>query len=301
MARFNKLDVPYQWKDEFTKYPHGYSIFQALSKWVDQVNRMITTINEWNEYLEGFTSTFGEVPQQMAELRQEMTGLLESINSDLTTITDEVNGLADTLLLHLNDYASQIDFKLTNLIENGSFEQGVTGWTLTNAVITNNELVIDTANPSQVTQVNLTFSTSNKVYLRYKARASTDNSGIRSAIQNIDNVSVTEWHLNDNIALNDAYYSHVFTLVASASNGRFNIARSLTARSGNVILDNIMLINLTTTFGAGNEPTKEEMDKLIILLGGWFDGTITPTQKLLLNWQLKMIRQNRDTIGGMII
>ena len=27
MARFNKLDVPHQWKDEFTKYPHGYTLF----------------------------------------------------------------------------------------------------------------------------------------------------------------------------------------------------------------------------------------------------------------------------------
>ena len=107
MARFKKLDVPYQWKDEFTKYPHGYSIFQAISKWVDQVNRMITNINGWNEYLDGFTSNFGEVPQQMVELRQEMESLINSINSDLTTITDEVTGLADTLLSHLAESASQ--------------------------------------------------------------------------------------------------------------------------------------------------------------------------------------------------
>ena len=107
MARFKKLDVPHQWKDEFTKYPHGYSIFESISKWVDQVNRMITNINQWNEYLRGFTSTFGEVPQQMAELRQEMTDLVDSINSDLTTITDEIAGLADNILSHLAESASQ--------------------------------------------------------------------------------------------------------------------------------------------------------------------------------------------------
>ena len=39
-----------------------------------------------------------------------------------------------------------------------------------------------------------------------------------------------------------------------------------------IILDNIVSINLTKTFGAGNEPTKEEMDELLELLGGWFEG-----------------------------
>ena len=106
--RFNKLDVPHQWKEQFTKYPHGYSIFEAMSKWVKQVNDMITNINQWNEYLSNFTSTFGEVPPQMVELQREMEALLSSVNSDLTTITGEVTGLADTLSSHLNDYATEI-------------------------------------------------------------------------------------------------------------------------------------------------------------------------------------------------
>ena len=40
-----------------------------------------------------------------------------------------------------------------------------------------------------------------------------------------------------------------------------------------IILDNFVSINLTKTFGAGNEPTNEEMDELLELLGGWFEGT----------------------------
>ena len=106
--RFNKLDVPYQWREEFTKYPHGYSVFEAMSKWVKQVNDMITNINQWNEYLGGFTSTFGEVPPQMVELQREMEALLSRVDSDLTSITDLVTGLADTLMSHLNDYATEI-------------------------------------------------------------------------------------------------------------------------------------------------------------------------------------------------
>lgn len=70
-------------------------------------------------------------------------------------------------------------------------------------------------------------------------------------------------------------------------------------------LEKRILINLTEAFGAGNEPTREEMDTLIGLVpDNFWEGTLNPTKKLLLNWQLKMIRQNRNAIlalGGTIV
>jgi len=70
-------------------------------------------------------------------------------------------------------------------------------------------------------------------------------------------------------------------------------------------MDNFMRINLTETFGAGNEPTEEEMNLLISILGtGYFEGEITiPAQKIM-QWQLKLIRKNKNAIialGGTII
>ena len=70
-------------------------------------------------------------------------------------------------------------------------------------------------------------------------------------------------------------------------------------------MDNFIRINLTETFGAGNEPTKAEMDLLFSTLGiDYFEGEITiPAQKIM-QWQLAMIRQNRNAIialGGTII
>ena len=70
-------------------------------------------------------------------------------------------------------------------------------------------------------------------------------------------------------------------------------------------MDNFMYINLTETFGAGNEPTKGEMDLLISTLGtDFFEGEITiPAQKIM-QWQLKLIRKNKNAIiaiGGTII
>jgi len=62
-------------------------------------------------------------------------------------------------------------------------------------------------------------------------------------------------------------------------------------------VDNFIVVNLTETFGKGNEPTKEEMDLLLDILGiDYFEGEITiPAQKVM-QWQLAMIRQNRNAI-----
>jgi hypothetical protein len=62
-------------------------------------------------------------------------------------------------------------------------------------------------------------------------------------------------------------------------------------------MDNFIRINLTETFGAGNEPTEEEMNLLLDILGtDYFEGEITiPAQKVM-QWQLAMIRQNRNAI-----
>jgi hypothetical protein len=69
--------------------------------------------------------------------------------------------------------------------------------------------------------------------------------------------------------------------------------------------DNLIAYDLTAIFGEGNEPTKEEMDLLISTLGiDYFEGEITiPAQKIM-QWQLKLIRKNKNAIialGGTII
>lgn len=56
--KFNKLDVPNQWKDYFTKYPHGYTIFEALCTWTNQVDNMVDNQNNWIKYLDNFVEHF---------------------------------------------------------------------------------------------------------------------------------------------------------------------------------------------------------------------------------------------------
>lgn len=83
MEKFNYIDVPYQWREEFTKYPHGYTIFEALCSWTKQVDNMVDNQNSWNDYLDNFVENF------KFELRDEVKN---------TIIQWQTDGLLDDII-----------------------------------------------------------------------------------------------------------------------------------------------------------------------------------------------------------
>lgn len=99
MAKFNKLDIPHQWKDEFTKYPHGYTIFEALCKWVKQVDNMVDNQNNWNDYLDNFVENFE------FELQEEVQSTIERWQSE--GLLDDIIG--NVLNTEINNVMAQLE------------------------------------------------------------------------------------------------------------------------------------------------------------------------------------------------
>lgn len=82
LAYFEHLDIPKQWQHYWTKYPEGYTMMEALIKWVSQVDKMTDNVNDWNKYLDEFVNTFDKnlqtkVRLTLAELKKD--GTLASI------------------------------------------------------------------------------------------------------------------------------------------------------------------------------------------------------------------------------
>lgn len=149
MAKFNKLDVPHQWKDEFTKYPHGYTIFEALCKWVKQVDNMVDNINNWNDYLDGFVDNFDSELQQTVQstiTKWQNEGLLDSIiESALNTELDKVNTQLVEIEKNIKEHP-QASIELNHLLsfecESGIDEQTIKqGW-LQGFCVVNNNIVL---------------------------------------------------------------------------------------------------------------------------------------------------------------
>lgn len=110
MAQFDKIDAPWQFKDEWSKYPHGYTIYEALLNWVAQVNDMVVNVNDWNTYLEGFVSQFDEnLKQQVTETVQQWidNGYIEVV------ITEALQTQIDTVEGNLNTFITETEGDLT--------------------------------------------------------------------------------------------------------------------------------------------------------------------------------------------
>lgn len=126
MKRFNYLDVPYQWKDEFTRYPHGYTIFEALCKWVKQVDKMVDNINDWNNYLDNFVEQFEfelqvEVKETLSRWQQEGK-LDELIFLAIDTRIDEVEGELQQEIEGVKGSIEDLRGDITGIIDNNLTE-----------------------------------------------------------------------------------------------------------------------------------------------------------------------------------
>jgi hypothetical protein len=135
MGKFRYLDVPRQWTETFTKYPHGLTIFEALVDWTSQVDKMVDNINDWNDYLDGFVDNFEfelqeEVKTTIEKWQNE--GLLDDIigsvleteldilKSDVVTIDIEQWQLSKTDVNGVN--ADIISQKISELPQNKLYE-----------------------------------------------------------------------------------------------------------------------------------------------------------------------------------
>ncbi len=46
MAKFKKISTPLQWKEYYTKYPHGHTIFESLAEVASETNKMMDNLEE---------------------------------------------------------------------------------------------------------------------------------------------------------------------------------------------------------------------------------------------------------------
>ena len=174
---------------------------------------------------------------------------------------------------------SDITMMGTNLITNGDFSNGATGWvgSVTYSTISASGGVLNVTSKSTgwniAQQTNIgTHKSGNKLYVRAKMKNATGGTSlsIRKGLGSTELASVT------NIVANTWY-----TLVGIWDTAGYSGAIGLRfdkygeTVAGDVIsIQYVQCIDLTQTFGAGNEPTVEQMDEIMSKFeNSWFDGT----------------------------
>lgn len=224
---------------------------------------------------------------------------------NIATVGKSLNDLADTLSqVNINQEAKQtasdigtvslpknaangsMGYKVngltaTNLVINGNFANGTTGWNTTGCTISvsGGALIVTcsgtSATPSVSSSLTNYFSVNDKVYIRAKLRVRDSvcqKLAVRSAAGYVE--------INILTPTQDQWYevSKIGTVAVAgeylSASVRAEYADIETATGKVVEIQYVIASILTATFGSGNEPDLATCDKLF---ANWFDGTKSMT------------------------
>lgn len=171
-----------------------------------------------------------------------------------------------------------VKYNATQLVTNGNFANGTTGWKVRNSTHSaSGGILTNTGDGTTMTAAEETNTTiqiigSNKYYVRFRARvtgAGCTNLRLRSDFSAIV--------VNAAGAVQNQWYdkSDVVTIGGTSSSNRSILIEHSYATAADALgkvmeIDFAYIINLTATFGAGNEPSKEVCD---VIFADYFDGT----------------------------
>lgn len=179
------------------------------------------------------------------------------------------------------DSASSVTpvFRISNIVTNGSFESGSTGWTPSNFTMTQNStykrygnysMPIVTANSThaQMTQ-NVSIIAGNKYY----GKVSFLRTGTLDNVGQYDLLGFTagemDFATSDNTYIASTGQWYDFAAIVNGIETRTVQLRKFTFSKVPIYTDGFTLINLTATFGSGKEPTKAWCDVNL----NYFDST----------------------------
>ena len=232
--------------------------------------RNTTDTAEQNEtdrqvFFDGLVEDIDELQANYQELLD--TGVLQTnINTKLEALEEEYAPKLTEVTEQLAHFTAEVSTPITNLVTNGSFAGGESGWAkllVGTSSTTNNELIFTANAKNGRFHQGLSFPDGHYIYRSAEIKATSTlvflgrgtgrlkkhtGSGQYERLSDVSN-----WTTNKNISVVD---------------GR-------EAGWSPVSVKNVVAIDLTAHFGAGNEPTASEMDTFLAnnFTNGWFDGT----------------------------
>ena len=234
------------------------------------------------------------IQEVKSQVDTELQPLVTSLESAQQAETQRVNSENERVVAETARQTGYNGFDdRLNELETGRAElinispNTVGGWILYNATasLTNNEYTVTVTNNIDSLRMesrSLTPILGHKYYIAHETKPSVDTEISTHFGQAILNVQGNK----------DTYTKISAVLEPTNTNPLRIYVRSSVASIGDIHRTrNIMLFDLTDIFGAGNEPTKEEMDELINVTG-YIDGTHALNDKEILIWTLALIRRN---------
>lgn len=197
------------------------------------------------------------------------------------------------------------EFEVANVIVNGDFSNGTTKWLASGGTVSvaNNTGIFTSTASNQITGViqqgtKLLAFSGKKVYVRYKIRV-TNSECTEVGLFLFGSIGGGLSNPTRNPVANTWYTSSAIFDVSSFA-GEVNFKLQHVYATAEASINKVMefqyasMIDLTSTFGAGKEPTLAEMDRLMARYpNGWFDGK-QPVQTIETLYQEKANKKQED-------
>lgn len=181
---------------------------------------------------------------------------------------------------------------ITNLLINGDFSGGSTGWTSSgnNNVMTITDKLIYNGVASAYAGYyqDISIPTGNKIALIFNY----SNDGItKPAIQLCDFGAFTNLS-----AMTYAVGSNVIITTAKTNGIRLYFQQVTGVTYTNALIDNVLVLDLTATYGVGNEPTINDVNSLMDSIPNrWFSGSANRFNAKNITSQIKIIKNISQT------
>ena len=167
------------------------------------------------------------------------------------------------------------DITLTNMVVNGDFSGGDTGWGSASGSrsVANNEMTYTITSLSGSARIEQVADNTAPGHIYY----------VRGSILPKFHTANTSLRIGNNsssFTLAPNQWNELSAVITASDNVRLRFYHPTTTASYNVgdtvKFRNILAIDLTTAFGAGNEPTKEQMDAILSQFpNSYFNGTVS--------------------------
>ncbi|WP_423189418.1 BppU family phage baseplate upper protein [Alkalibacterium sp. f15] len=232
-----------------------------------------------SEFYTGFDGKLEATQLQTVKTEKKTTDLEKRVSNVNVNqeATQTVSTNAKIASLPVNTGNGALDatlkgFTATQLIKNGDFSDGLTGWAgyleVSDVSVTNGILKFISLNISGGVGQYISGNTilNNKYYISAGVRK--DSTVISATIQ-VGLLTAGHGAITNAVPLT-TNMSRVSTIITSTLAHERVIIGRIATDGGYIYADDIQLINLTQSFGAGNEPTKEVCD---IIFDTYFNGT----------------------------
>lgn len=243
-----------------------------------------------------------EVATRLVQTENKLDSRIDNIIATPTTVSEqEIIDARDgenSLGANLRNKAENVVLK--NQIKNGNFKNPVnfeTDWnrgnsseTLITSVTPEGQLSVESkvvAATNYLNSKNLDLRSGDKYYFKYDILENINGTLVR--VQCFDANGTL---LQPSIEHENSIGTHSMTGVALENTAFAQLNFSTIQTGRKIIVDNLLFINMTKTWGSGNEPTKDEVDAFINNYPeGYVDGGVTLWDMRDTNQAIKEIKQ----------